>query len=101
MNQPKFKLGDRVIGAGFSGYVKINGIREVPYKNKWEYTWAYQVIWAPEDSLDLYQEPQKKKLYAFVKYDSGWVGFRTDDTDRDEDMRRAPELDIEYPDKND
>lgn len=50
-----------------------------------------------EKELELYQEPQKKKLYAFCD-EYGFVTFQTCEQELNSNYKRAPEFDIEYKD---
>lgn len=109
MNQPKFKFGDEVAKNGFNftvmkiSFIPLNsdGTGEFKYNDSY---------W--ESGLELYQEPQKKKLYAYripngeiklfekdadvklmlVHYPSGDIKFVAV-----KELERAPEYDIEYP----
>lgn len=70
MNQPKFKFGDKVVGKKNESFVisQICLYRNV-YRNG---TFMYSFEggnWFLEDSLQLYQEPKNKKLYAYSRED--------------------------------
>jgi len=107
MNQPKFKIGDNVRHSDGRIFI-VNGVLSwALYKNGTEEkTFAYikDMSMTPEveRELELYQEPEKKKLYAYksehgdeVKLTSRecgeWVGHYTDR------YFRCSEYDIEYP----
>lgn len=107
MNQPKFKIGDMVkcgpeifqvhwINLGFKGYEYMTEIKEMDFGER-----QFNVF--PEEKVELYQEPKKKKLYAYIMAENkdcpiefyheemmpGYgIGLK---------KRRVPEYDIEYP----
>lgn len=106
MNQPKFKFGDVVKFIDKSSTrwpVRLvywcDKISEFVYEN-------HAGACTPESCLELYQEPKKKKLYAFrlkngeIKlYDSDSVIIAYIGT-QGLSIERAPEYDIEYPGNN-
>lgn len=100
MNQPKFKFGDKVAIA--NGYAfGIGKIIQCEKTGEYKYSYHQEGNLYPESDLELCQEPQKKKLYAFRK--CAWPGNITFfDFDGSKDpfpngFNRTPEYDIEYP----
>lgn len=101
MEQPRFKFGDRVffergIPLGFVvTHISINRHGHYWYEGNCK-------TGAIESELKLYQEPQRKKLYAFISGEQE-IGFKTRETwCKDGDPSpcfwiRCPEYDIEYP----
>lgn len=110
MNQPKFKLGDKVIE-------QTPGYEGEPFVVTRMQSFGERIcIWTPDarlslqENFSLYQEPQKKKLYAFwtlmkVFHDHDFgievISFHPDleYCKGSPHMRHAPEYDIEYPTK--
>ncbi len=99
MNQPKFKFGDRVFETEL--YSKLFIINAIHFNGRYYYGDSTNHHGIPEEDLELYQEPKKKKLFAMMSgiaimfYSeipkNGCVGL----------FERAPEYDIIYPeDKN-
>lgn len=101
MNQPKFKFGDKVKVKDTDKTFIIDHMRLVFNDMGVQYwgkggSFSSQVY--TEDQLELYQEPKKRKIYAFEdKY--GWVEFRSSETipRNYKGWKRIPEYDIEYP----
>lgn len=102
MDQPKFKFGDIVKD-------KLNGrefhVSKIELtRNGFFYAGKDQnkltVIGCGqyEDHLELYQEPKKKKLYAY-KYGEEVRFTISDGNPASQWWERAPEHDIEYPEK--
>jgi hypothetical protein len=99
MNQPKFKFGDKVwhMDRDASPFV----IEQIMHRGgSYLYSSTSGSLYT-EDAIELYQEPQKKKLYAYQ-----WDTFRTGkNTSRMiaffecESLiaERRPEYDIEFP----
>lgn len=103
MNQPKFNFGDIVKD-------KLNGrefhVRKIEltrngffYAGKDQNQLAIIGCGQYEENLEIYQEPKKKKLKA-IEYKDGEVRFFSGDISPLSHMwKRAPEFDIEYPEK--
>lgn len=96
MDQPKFKFGDMVNTPAKKGDTFSNIRIE---DGEYHYLF-YPFGWVEESRLELYQEPKKKKLYAYKFY------MQTEDATRLDFYlnefspkfgRRAPEYDLEYP----
>lgn len=104
MNQPKFKFGDKVrtIGSPDDFFFRVDGIKiETGGLREFMYAESNSDFYR-ESKLELYQEPKKKKLYAFMDTmdTSQHVMFLAKEPEkRPAQMKRAPEYDIEYPDK--
>lgn len=63
VNQPKFKIGDKVT---YEAHVfEVDLIRRNKAYEQFEYQDSNGYHSCLENSLELYQEPQKKKLYAY------------------------------------
>lgn len=101
MNQPKFKFGDKVIDRNHQmdeafkvdEIVFRDGVFRYPDENA-DMHYEYD--------LELYQEPKRKRLYAYCNRDDVVFFSKEEDaTISDDDMgflmERAPEFDIEYP----
>lgn len=101
MNHPKFKFGDKVVikktGKSFEVFAIAKSDESFSYRDEF-----YKSFFEREDDLELYREPQKKKLYAYKKefgqvqfstFEGPWIGHFS------EAFYRAPEYDIEYPSK--
>lgn len=99
MNQPKFKFGDIVCTNKIPAQVfEVTGIQ------KEGETWAYREngSWYIERSLEIYEEPKPKKLYAYwtlngqyreVKFFENLIvqiGHTYDD------LHRCEEFDLDY-----
>jgi hypothetical protein len=96
MNQPKFKFGDKVIGK--ENQFTVKGIAECEdgyfYSGVGEHGWRGCGY---EHNLELYQEPQKKKLYAYRVSVVGEIKlYDHEKLGRFEDLKRAPDYDIDY-----
>lgn len=104
--QPKYRFGDKlkyILKDEYKesvitvGKVVKDGER---YEYHDEHNNGREDLWFYEDELELYQEPQKKKLYAY-KDDYEHVVFCTKDivfiTEDGIKYIRSPEYDIEYP----
>jgi hypothetical protein len=106
MSQPKFKFGDKV-------QWKPGVVIEVTQIKQTGNTFIYKRndgpnTWFEESELELYQEPQKKKLYAYKEWQqwhlggsecaNGHIVFHVADVDYPSlgRAKRAPEHDIEY-----
>lgn len=99
MKQPKFKFGECVKYIGKSATkwsVRLvywcDKVGEYVYEN-------HQGTMTPESCLELYQEPQKKKLYAYHEgfNPRGQIHFFPYEKLEGNFLVRAPEYDIEYP----
>lgn len=106
MNQPRFKFGDKV--AHGDTVFKIDKIEWVRCDSGTEYLLhgfilkgsGYDRCSFPESNLQLCQEPQKKKLYAYTRPGTDEIKLSTKEiNDRlcSQFWDRAPEYDIEYP----
>lgn len=120
MNQPKFKIWDKVTGPqgsftvdqiGYDANQKMFrywGHKLGEYK---ESEWGFRPMTMTEDLLELYQEPKKRKLYAYKSFytaSQGYSCFNGDvirffsnvDVDSFESMdktwTRAPDYDIHF-----
>jgi len=109
MKQPKFKFGDRLVCAEANEVFVVTNILQYPdsrfmYLPKGTSTPGNDPYdggyW--EDSLELYQEPKKKKLFAYIS--NGIVIFSIWEKSvisfNDEIFARCPMGDIEYPETN-
>lgn len=110
MNQPKFKIGDKVKAPGGKLFI-VKGVSE--WKDRPVMYFEDEIkIGYREDQLEPYQEPQKKKLCAYKQRHSWQTmpkqggafinGYKVTfiaDIDMPEigDLERASEYDIEYP----
>jgi hypothetical protein len=100
--QPKFKFGDKVMLSHQKDPFEIHGI------SLYEDSFLYSIFrvnecchFKKENELSLYQEPKKKKLYAYKR--SGRFIFADFECDNLSDHEGrihlpCPEYDIEYPD---
>lgn len=106
MNQPKFKVGE-VVKDDYGHIFKIQWIN-------WDAATYFYIgdikegSWtqAPEKVLKLYQEPQKKKLYAWASRDGVVFHVKNENVGREvfyrlrldaQSFERSPGDDIEYP----
>lgn len=120
MNQPKFKFGDTV--KNINGEYDFIHIFEVEKISKTQDSYWYEGVCRKvgssfpmacfrEKDLELYQEPQKKKLHAYKTFYSGLQGtssfngdvirfFTNVDIEKfssmEKDWVRAPDYDIEF-----
>lgn len=98
MNQPKFKFGDKV-KCYERGIFTVERIQLI--KGFYSYSFSDEPNrFSPEPSLELYQEPQKKKLYAYttsIEGNTRNIEFKTVGGIYN-NLDRVPEYDIEYPD---
>lgn len=106
MKQPKFKFGDRVKDKSHGQIFEVEAVIFHERKRFMYLVKPDSVImdchfdggyW--EDDLELYQEPQAKKLYAYIfKTEVGnQIGFF--EQENESQFGRRPEYDIEYPTK--
>jgi hypothetical protein len=102
MKQPKFKFGEKV------HFIKSNG--EHPFvidQIKWckgplSYRYSEDGYGGFEEDLELYQEPQKKKLYAYrvagmmgeIKMFINELEWKIAEVNH---LERAEDWDVEYP----
>lgn len=98
MNQPLFKMGDKVYNGGIAFIVRsIDTLADGSYR----YQHPNQTRWYHESDLELVKEPRKKKLYAyscpdeviFVLKDKG---DKIKDHSRDMVFTRASEYDLDF-----
>ena len=95
MKQPLFKFGDKVTIIRTDNQILINRIDA--RGGRYLYQDAYL-----ENELELYQEPKKKKLYAYGTETHFKIEFYDRKLDRVNGLVRKSEYDIEYPeDKED
>lgn len=108
MNQPKFKFGDKVVRrfCSHKDVYTIGALRR--WSNgftcaKESHVGSFEENYiGHEDDLQLYQEPKKKKLYAY-KNCLGNVQFHKEEAEEAKfhfsplPYFRATEYDIEYP----
>lgn len=112
MNQPKFKFGDRAeyvspcrtMGTVFHINKIEFHVNNSDGSGEYKYNGAY---W--ESEISLYQEPQKKKLYAWASHDGVIFHVKNKDAGKEvfhrigidaQSFTRSPEDDIEYPEQN-
>ena len=101
MNQPKYSFGQKLL---FGDYDEKSLCFEVKFIQKTNAWFLYSEDgdnFYAESHVELYQEPQKKKLYAW-KYDNDCeiiFCLSGEDLGRSEFCRRVPEYDIEYPEE--
>ncbi len=96
MNQPKFKIGDVLFSHSWKCKFEVDSIRITA---SGIYYAEETTDYVEEKEVELYQEPQKKKLYAYSlddivihlkkKYDHYYHAGAL--------WNRSPEYDIEYP----
>jgi hypothetical protein len=102
MNQPKFKFGDKVRSWATEQVFIVHNIKRCTNGCYFYHPNDQYNDWVKEKELELYQEPQKKKLYAY-KNECGMIQFcerqfeAMKDRANDEILRASPEYDIEYP----
>jgi hypothetical protein len=101
MNQPKFKFGDKVRVTTKPSHppfivCDIRRDAEVEYI----YSGDRSSVHFAEEDLALYQEPLKKKLYAYA-FEDGEIRFHKEEEwnvpGYNLKPRRSPSFDIEYP----
>ena len=112
LRQPKFQFGDRVESTDGNVFF----VEQMTYTISGNFQYAAIGCYSwPENHLELYQEPKKKKLYAYRVLKSRNIEFRDTETSLEHieapssESRgvyflnkgcieeRAPEYDIEYP----
>lgn len=112
--QPRFKFGDKVISTATGKTYEVFLIRKNNCSDSYVYyPESYSDKWSggdDEESLELLQEPQKKKLYAYRMKPTGEIKFFDSEQEGvyglgSEGLRidiskftfRAESLDIEFP----
>jgi hypothetical protein len=108
MNRPKFEMFSKV-QIGTNGhrlkFVVDSIVYNYTYK-QYEYGNKADDVCALEGSLELHQEPQKKKLFAWESPDGVILHVKTEHIGAEvfyrlkmngNGFKRAPEYDIEYP----
>ncbi len=96
MNQPKFKFGDRVRSLENGKIYTVRRVEDIASPGHYYYTDETRQG-DREHKLELYQEPQKKKLFAYRG--KGRTDFLFDLVDDDYlhgGHNRAPDYDITY-----
>lgn len=104
IRQPKFKMGDKLVSD--DGVFVVDSIRWCSDGSQKDFHYegfkvdarGYDRINYPGRLLKLYQEPQKRKLYAYTseRGDTSNVEFKMKDGTY-YNLERCPEYDIEYP----
>lgn len=96
MNQPKFKFGDRVkrIDGKYGDFI-VRSINWEDRTNAYYYAGYGLTLSEIEKELELYQKPQKKKLYAIQNIGTGLIEFTLNECPVN--YRHVSEYDIEYP----
>lgn len=110
MNQPKFKFGDKVKVKGHTDEYAFDVFEVSCGQHGYLYSTPHSGEYL-EASIELYQEPQKKKLYAYKKqkptpravsvppkYIFEVLFYTEDGLTCEHGYERFPEFDIEYPD---
>lgn len=99
MKQPKYKFGDIVKSTGGEPF-KVASIKKRARCDLYVYDREEGDCATDEEFLEIYQEPQKKKLYAY-KDNTGVIKFCTHENSFGARlgllMTRVAEYDIEYP----
>lgn len=110
MNQPKFKFGDKVKAICEDVKFEIDSIERMKRiydgRNTYFYSGfninevASRSTQISEEALGFYQEPHKKKLYAY-RHLGEQVIFSTSDRIHSpkDSIFRATEYDLDYPEK--
>lgn len=98
MNQPKFKFGDKVLWKECDHVFTVRKISQ-GLDGHFHYSEREFSCGVIEGLLELYQEPQKKKLYAIQHINKGTIEFCENAGVNNQWMRR-PEYDIGYPEAN-
>ena len=107
MNQPKFKFGDKVTPVKRNPEEgEIIFVIDKIWKSldSYNYTNTHIDGYFSEEDIALYQEPQKKKLYAYANgcYEVIFMQIEEDrvrDHQADVVYSRTPDYDIEYPEE--
>lgn len=100
MKQPKFKFGDKVMRTAWKkDFFIVRKARWIP--NCYLYTDDCGAEFE-EFELELYQEPKKKKIFAYTyEYSTGGknreIKFLAHDEPTWGSWERTPEFDLEYP----
>lgn len=100
MNEPKYKFAD-FLRPKTSSIKARKPISIWSRSDKYYYAFCETEIGYAEDELELFQEPQKKKLYAYMNK-CGEIRLHVDDVmkwigDIDDKFNREELYDIEYP----
>lgn len=97
MNQPKFKFGDKVRTSKGNVFI-ISDIRRDAESDYIYNEDRCSGPHFPESELELFKEPQEKKLYAYKLSSHGYLVqfYQFEEMARDPWVR-APEYDIYYP----
>lgn len=102
MNQPKFKFGDRLKRLCSPSKTFIVSSISI-YDDSFVYSGEGNSTGSLEYALELYQEPQKKKLYAYDTPAGVIHHFKSEEAGEKfkrvncVDWNRTPEYDIEFP----
>lgn len=98
MKQPKFKFGDMIVMKKSEACYRQN---KIPFeiiiivKSGDKFELHGEDNWIYEDEAELYQEPQKKKLYAYGTETHYQITFYHQEL-KPCGLSRLPEYDIEY-----
>lgn len=94
MRQPKFKFGDKVIDTREEKTFVVKNITQALDT----FIYSDGINSAPEKCAELYQEPQKKKLYAYKSTISinGRIEFYEFDGLSLDLFKRYPEYDMDF-----
>lgn len=100
MNKPKYNFGEKVSVTGISEPCDIKSIKLVDGGYAYWLAGVSHAGTYEENVIKPYQEPKKKKLYAWVDNQEGEARFFINDDNHGwKDCRRMPEYDIEYKDE--
>jgi hypothetical protein len=99
MNQPKFKFGDKVFSKEMLPFTVFTIMKDSSCDYVY-YSEDRSLLGYMEYDLELFKEPEKKKLYAFINSQKE-IGFKARKSWKEFEVDlywvRAPEYDIEYP----
>jgi hypothetical protein len=98
MNQPKFKFGDKLKSTRTQQIFTVDHIKE--FGDGFYYWEGGDYGFTREENLGIYQEPKKKKLYAWSCPAIDEIVFTREDKKPamlNLEYLRLPEYDIEYP----
>lgn len=105
MNQPKFKIGDKVCANPSHPFI-VRFIQWSEDDQKYYYKQNDNGAWLGECLLNLYQEPTRKKLYAYSRVlaeNAEKIEFFKEDAPfqyvSHGTYKRSPDYDIEYEEK--
>lgn len=101
MKQPLFKFGDKVCRLDKRKAFVISKIVFCSDAKTYEYH-DDEDNWEYEEHIKPYQEPQKKKLYAYYLIDSfdTVIHKKSENHNDPRPMQRISDYDIEYPEKD-